>query len=1568
MIAFARSLALSFVLLLPAAAAPVITEFCASNKSLLADEDGDHSDWVEIHNPDSTAADLTGWYLTDKADAKTKWSFPAMTLAPNAYLVVFASGKDRRVPGAPLHTNFSLAAGGEYLGLIEPDGVTVAGEFAPVFPAQFSDVSYGIPSSFEETELIAEDAACVWKVPVSSGDPSVLWRETGYPASGWSAATMGIGYGTKTTFHPYIGPGGDIRSALNGNSSCYVRIPFTVAGSSSLGSLKLRVRYDDGFAVWLNGTPLNAGGSQLKRNAPSNLKWNSTATRNHDDPEAVVYEDFDVSENLGLLVNGNNVLAFHALNSSSRSSDMLLQIKLLADAAIDGPPQPPGYFGVATPGAANPGPAGFVIPQNVTFSANSRTFITPFSLALGGAGAGQEILFTTDGSVPTAANGTLFSASLPIWGTKVVRARIYDPATGALGFVSAGHYELLSAALANYNSTGQPFRSSLPIIVLNNNGGGEPANDNVYRDTRVQIFDRDSSGYASLGAAPALTLNTGVKLRGRSSAGFPKKSYGIEVRDETGQGRNESILGMPAGEDWALVGCYNFDRAFSRNAWIYEISRQAGRWAPRTRLVEVWFNQDGGDLGNSDYRGVYILCETIRQSAQRVDIAKLEPANTAPPAVSGGYIFKVDAAEPDEFSWRTNRNLPPLDSLAIHRPKLASLAPEQPAWLKDYFQQFEDAVFTERDAGFTTRNYRNFIDSAAWADHNIFNALAKNVDALRLSAYFTKDRGEKIAAGPLWDFDRSVDSTDGRDDSPITWNGTGDATQFFDYAWWQPLFQDVEFRQTFVDRWSVLRRGSLATANVNAVLDGYLAEFKSGDSDNPARRDYAKWYGSPTSNNIGSEITLMKSWLQTRSQWIDGQFAAAPVISRPSGPASAGDTVTISAAPGNTIYYTTDGSDPRAEGGGASPGATFHTGPVTISATLQLTARAFRTGAFPLPATNWSAPASALFLVDETYASAATVRVSAINYHPLEPSAAESAALPGVSDEDFEWFELQNISAAPVNLEGVSLPVGKPVSAITFPAFSLAPGERAVVAKNSPAFALRYGPAAARIVATWPGYRALDNGGGTILVLDRDGATIADVAYEEDKNWPTRADGRGSALEYIGATGSPEDYADPASWKSSTAVHGSPGLGGPVRSGVVINEILARGQTTPSAVELFNSTATTVDLGGWFLTDSTDSATEDDFRQFRIPEGTQIPAGGFVTFPETALGFTLDGARGGALCLVSGDPATGELRAFEQTEIYGPTLPDAPIGRTPDGQGDLVPIAVFTPAAANAAPRIGPIQVDEIHYHPAAATPEFVEIANTGTTDEPLAGWTLRGDVDFDFPAGFEIAAAEAIVLVGFDPAASPALATDFRAQYSVASEVRLVGPWLDSLGDAAGTVRLRRRVPPPSDEPDFVGLMIEDDVPYSATAPWPDGASGTGLAIRRLGIHRQAADPTAWIAAAPTPGSGVGGWFAWQLATDAGPATADPDNDGLPNLAEYLLGTDPNTFSKLQISESALEYTVRLDRDDAALTAEQSDNLEIWIPAANDILISTDGVTATRRAEFPSGERGFLRLRATKK
>ncbi|MBN2506248.1 MAG: lamin tail domain-containing protein, partial [Verrucomicrobia bacterium] len=120
-----------------------INEIVAANDNGAVDEDGDTSDWIEIHNGGSTAVDLAGWYLTDNILSLNKWRFPSVSLPANGYLIVWASEKNRSAAGAPLHTNFKLEKNGEFLALVLPDGTNVVSSFSPYYPVQFDDISYG---------------------------------------------------------------------------------------------------------------------------------------------------------------------------------------------------------------------------------------------------------------------------------------------------------------------------------------------------------------------------------------------------------------------------------------------------------------------------------------------------------------------------------------------------------------------------------------------------------------------------------------------------------------------------------------------------------------------------------------------------------------------------------------------------------------------------------------------------------------------------------------------------------------------------------------------------------------------------------------------------------------------------------------------------------------------------------------------------------------------------------------------------------------------------------------------------------------------------------------------------------------------------------------------------------------------------------------------------------------------------------------------------------------------------------------------------------------------------------
>ena len=175
-----------------------ISEFMASNDGVVLDEDGDEPDWIEVFNAGPDDISLDGWHLTDDATELSKWDFPNQQLAAGNSLLVFASDKDRGGAGEELHANFRLSAGGEYLALTRntsAGGFEVVSEFAPEFPQQTTDISYGYTQDVSIQSLVEPGADARLLIP--GGEPSTSWKDLNFNDSSWQSATSSIGYQTS---------------------------------------------------------------------------------------------------------------------------------------------------------------------------------------------------------------------------------------------------------------------------------------------------------------------------------------------------------------------------------------------------------------------------------------------------------------------------------------------------------------------------------------------------------------------------------------------------------------------------------------------------------------------------------------------------------------------------------------------------------------------------------------------------------------------------------------------------------------------------------------------------------------------------------------------------------------------------------------------------------------------------------------------------------------------------------------------------------------------------------------------------------------------------------------------------------------------------------------------------------------------------------------------------------------------------------------------------------------------------------------------------------------------------
>ncbi|MBN1851184.1 MAG: lamin tail domain-containing protein, partial [Pirellulales bacterium] len=211
----------------------VITEFMASNDTTLLDGDGFYSDWIEIHNPTDQTIDLAGWHLTDNDGDLNQWTFPSapvvpqdvLDLTPGEYLVVFASGQatgDTIDAAGNLHTNFKLTSDGEYLALVQPDGMTIEHAYAPMYPAQLADISYGIVQESDATMLIGPNAMASYAVPLDGTFDSV-WKAAEYDDNTWTTGSSALGFGSNASdlelYLPFDETSGLVAADLSGNGN-----------------------------------------------------------------------------------------------------------------------------------------------------------------------------------------------------------------------------------------------------------------------------------------------------------------------------------------------------------------------------------------------------------------------------------------------------------------------------------------------------------------------------------------------------------------------------------------------------------------------------------------------------------------------------------------------------------------------------------------------------------------------------------------------------------------------------------------------------------------------------------------------------------------------------------------------------------------------------------------------------------------------------------------------------------------------------------------------------------------------------------------------------------------------------------------------------------------------------------------------------------------------------------------------------------------------------------------------------------------------------------------------------
>ncbi|MHC4629471.1 MAG: lamin tail domain-containing protein, partial [Planctomycetota bacterium] len=489
------------------------------------------------------------------------------------------------------------------------------------------------------------------------------------------------------------------------------------------------------------------------------------------------------------------------------------------------------------------------------------------------------------------------------------------------------------------------------------------------------------------------------------------------------------------------------------------------------------------------------------------------------------------------------------------------------------------------------------------------------------------------------------------------------------------------------------------------------------------------------------------------------------------------------------------------------------------------------------------------------------LRVTEIMYHCQE--------------EGEEYVELTNVGAETVNLNLVSFTDGID---FTFPSVEVAPGEHVIIVGDYGAFAARYGTGV-NVAGQYSG--SLNNAGERITLQDAVGRTILDFSYKD--GWRSITDGEGFSLTVMDPTNpDPSSWGQKDCWRASAYWGGSPGYDDsgivPEPGAVVINELLAHSHDTASDwIELYNTTQTAVDISGWFLSDSKDNSLK-----YEIAGGTMMGPGEYLVLyqdlhfgnpdnPGSHEPFALseDGER-----LYLSSAQDGGLTGYRNVQDFGASATGVSFGRHYKPSTDnynFVAMDQATPGHANAYPKVGPIVISEIMYHPAwpSGGPytneqyEYIELHNIGSEAVTLydyakdAPWKLTDGIEFTFAADVPVTmAAGGYLIVAKNPAA-------FSQRYPSVPVQNIVGPYDGRLSNAGEKLQLS--MPGDVDAAGQRHYIRVDRVSYSdgshpedTPGPvdlWPIEADGGGRSLTRRIPTDYGNDPDNWIASLASPG-----------------------------------------------------------------------------------------------------------------
>ena len=420
-----------------------------------------------------------------------------------------------------------------------------------------------------------------------------------------------------------------------------------------------------------------------------------------------------------------------------------------------------------------------------------------------------------------------------------------------------------------YHVNSQTFTdSNLPIIIIVIDNGDEILDDpRVFGSMKIikrpdgsRNFVSDANNEDYLDYSGAIS----IEIRGSSSQSLDKKPYGLStLSDDYTENNNVKLLGMPKENDW-ILNSFAFDDSMMRDYISYNMARQMGQYATDLKYCEV--------IVNGDYRGLYALSEKIKRDGDRVDISKLSDDENTIPEVTGGYLMQTDRPDADDpEAWNNN------GAGYIHEyPKSEDVTSEQSAYIESVFRDLDQTAGNSD----IINGYPAFIDVPSFVDYMLVAEIASNVDAYALSTYYHKDRGGKLRAGPVWDYNLTY----GNDLFQWGFNRSFTDVWQFNYSntganFWGDLFANSTFKCYLSKRFNeVTNTGQpLNYDSISDLIDSTVTLISEA-----VVRENERW---STIDDFSGEITNMKSWILQRITWMRielGDFSSCNSVETPS--------------------------------------------------------------------------------------------------------------------------------------------------------------------------------------------------------------------------------------------------------------------------------------------------------------------------------------------------------------------------------------------------------------------------------------------------------------------------------------------------------------------------------------------------------------------------------------------------------------------------------------------------------------------------------------------------------------